>query len=165
MTSWRPFWIICIFWQNTQGFTSGTRRIWNQHLDIDKKPSNKFVYVKKQGRCVCLDDVMAAILNNLHILTKYSWMVSRLGPGGFGISTSILTKSHQINLFMSKNKGDVFVYDVMAAILNNLHIVKNAQGLTSGTQRIWNQHLHIDQKPSKHVVYVEKQGGSSPILD
>ena len=68
MTSWRPFWIICIFWQ---------------------------------------------ILK-----------VSRLGPGGFGISTSILTKSHQINLFMSKNKGDVFVYDVMAAILNNLHIVK-----------------------------------------
>ena len=59
---------------------------------------------------------------------------------------------------MSKNKGDVFVYDVMAAILNNLHIVKNAQGLTSGTQRICNQHLHIDQKPSKNSVYVEKQG-------
>ena len=59
---------------------------------------------------------------------------------------------------MSTNKGDVFVYDVMAAILNNLHIVKNAQGLTSGTQRIWNQHLHIDQKPSKNIVYVEKQG-------
>ena len=53
----------------------------------------------------------------------------------------------------------------MAAILNNLHIVKNAHGLTSGTQRIWNQHLHIDKKPSKNVVYVEKQGGSSPILD
>ena len=66
---------------------------------------------------------------------------------------------------MSKNKGDVFVYDVMAAILNNLHIVKNAHALTSGTQRIWNQHLHIDQKPSKNVVYVEKQGGLTPILD
>ena len=39
-------------------------------------------------------DVMAAILNNLHILKKYS-KVSRLEPGGFGISTSILTKSHQ----------------------------------------------------------------------
>ena len=59
---------------------------------------------------------------------------------------------------MSKYKGDVFVYDVMAAILNNLHIVKNAHGLTSGTQRIWNQHLHIDQKPLKNSVYVEKQG-------
>ena len=59
---------------------------------------------------------------------------------------------------MSKNKGDVFVYDVMAAILNNLHIVKNAHALTSGTQRIWNQYLHIDQKPSKNVLYVEKQG-------
>ena len=66
---------------------------------------------------------------------------------------------------MSKNKGDVYIYDVMAAILNNLHIVKNAHGLTSGTQRIWNQHLHIDKKTSKNVVYVEKQGGSSPILD
>ena len=53
----------------------------------------------------------------------------------------------------------------MAAILNNLHIVKNAHGLTSGTQQIWNQHLRIDKKPSKNVVYVEKQGGSSPILD
>ena len=48
-----------------------------------------------------------------------------------------------------KNNRDLFVYDVMAAILNNLHIVKNAQGFTSGTQRIWNQHLHFDQKPSK----------------
>ena len=57
----------------------------------------------------------------------------------------------------------------MAAILNNLHIVKNAHGLTSGTRRIWNQHLHIDQKPSKNSVYVEKQGYSvnsmGPILD
>ena len=38
---------------------------------------------------------------------------------------------------MSKNKEDVFVYDVMAAILNNLHILKNAHGFTPGTQRIW----------------------------
>ena len=56
----------------------------------------------------------------------------------------------------------------MAAILNNLHIVKNAHGVTSGTRRIWNQHLHIDQKPSKNSVYVEKQGYSinsmGPIL-
>ena len=70
---------------------------------------------------------------------------------------------------MSKNKGDDVIYDVMAAILNNLHIVKNAHALTSGTQRIWNQYLHIDQKPSKNVLYVEKQGYSvhsmGPILD
>ena len=57
---------------------------------------------------------------------------------------------------MSQNKGDVFAYDVMAAILNNLHILKNTQGFTSGTQRIWNQHLdivhvylHIIKKPPK----------------
>ena len=57
---------------------------------------------------------------------------------------------------MSQNKGDVFAYDVMAAILNNSHILKNTQGFTSGTQRIWNQHLdivhvylHIIKKPPK----------------
>ena len=37
---------------------------------------------------------------------------------------------------MSKNKGDIFVYDVMAAILNNLHILRNAHGLTSDNKRI-----------------------------
>ena len=59
---------------------------------------------------------------------------------------------------MSKNKGDVFVYDVMAAILNNLHILRNYQGFTSGTRRIWIQHLDIDKKPSNKFVYVKKQG-------
>ena len=59
---------------------------------------------------------------------------------------------------MSKNKGDVFVYDVMAAILNNLHILRNTQGFTSGTRRIWIQHLDIDKKPSNKFVYVKKQG-------
>ena len=59
---------------------------------------------------------------------------------------------------MSKNKGDVFVYDVMAAILNNLHILTNTRGFTSGTRRIWNQHLDIDKKPSNKFVYVYKQG-------
>ena len=71
----------------------------------------------------------------------------------------MLTRTNEKHcLCKPKHKGDVFAYDVMAAILNNLHIVKNAHGLTSGTQRIWNQHLHIDQKPSKNVLYVEKQG-------
>ena len=59
---------------------------------------------------------------------------------------------------MSKIKGDMFVFDVMAAILNNLHILKNAQGFTPGTQRIWNQHLDIDKKPSNKFVYVKNQG-------
>ena len=57
-----------------------------------------------------------------------------------------------------QNKGDVFAYDVIAAILNNLHILKNTQGFTSGTRRIWNQHLDIDKKPSNKFVYVKKQG-------
>ena len=57
---------------------------------------------------------------------------------------------------MSKNKGDVFVYDVMAAILNNLHILRNTQGFTSGTRWIWIQHLDIDKKPSNKFVYVKK---------
>ena len=61
--------------------------------------------------------------------------------------------------------GDMFVYDVMVAILNNLHILTNSQGFMSGTQRIWNQQLNIDDKPSKSVVYVKNQGGSLPILD
>ena len=86
--------------KNTKGFTSGARWIWNQHLDIDKKASNKLVYVK--------------------------------------------------------NKGDVFVYDIMAAILNNLHILRNTQGFTSGTRRIWIQHLDIDKKPSNKFVLCQK---------
>ena len=58
--------------KNTQGFTSGTRWIWNQHLDIDKKPSIHFVYVKKtREMCLSMTSIVAAILNNLHIL-KYS---------------------------------------------------------------------------------------------
>ena len=40
----------------------------------------------------------------------------------------------------------------MAAILNNLHILRNTQGFTSGTRRIWNQHLDIDKKPSNKFV-------------
>ena len=112
MTSWRPFWIICIFWRMSKvsclaprGFGINSRILTRNHqetLYILKKLKNKgdvFAY-----------DVMAAILNNLHIMKILK--VSRLRPGGFGISTSILTKSHQINLFMSKNKEDVFVYEV-----------------------------------------------------
>ena len=59
---------------------------------------------------------------------------------------------------MSKNKGDVFVYDVIAAILNNLHIPKLLWKIfkvwTSGTRRIWNQHLDIDKKPSYMYKFV-----------
>ena len=63
-----------------------------------------------------------------------------------------------VSYVCKKNKGDVFAYDVILAILNNLHILKYTQGFTSGTRRIWNQHLDIDKKPSNQFVYVKKQG-------
>ena len=94
MTSWRPFWIICIFWGMFKvfclallGFGINSRILTRNHL-------KKRIHVKKQGRCVFL-----------------------------------------------------YKYDVMAAILNNLHILKNVQGFMSGTARIWNQQSHIDKKP------------------
>ena len=42
--------------------------------------------------------------------------------------------------------------------LEFLRFAKNAQGLVSGINRIWNQHPQIDKKPSKNVVYIQKQG-------
>ena len=120
------------------------------------------MYCKKTKGDVFAYDVIPAILNNLHILKYTQGFTS--GTRRIGISTSILTKSHQINLFMSKNKGDVFVYDVLAAILNNLHILRNTQGFTSGTRRIWIQHLDID-KSHQINLFMSKNKGDVFVYD
>ena len=74
----------------------------------------KKTFCVSQGRCVCLYNVMGAILNYLHILKNTQGFTSGTRCRWIWISTSILTKSRQIRSFCLclKNKGDVFVYDV-----------------------------------------------------
>ena len=45
---WRPF-VFLRFYKNPQGFSSGTHWIWNQHIQIDQKQQNNFIYIIKQG--------------------------------------------------------------------------------------------------------------------
>ena len=103
--------------------------------------------------------VMAAILNNLEIKKKNAEDFHVWQQVDLQSAPSVLMKPSKMlyTCSMKKEKSrlkHLCVYDVMAAFWIICIFLKNAQGFTSGPQRIWNQHLHIDQKPSKNRLYM-----------